>query len=315
MRKTCIGPCHDLSDGIGQVRGHELINGHAAVRDRFGELIDDRHRWGDQRFVAGAIEDHPAAALAEKGEDDRHPVTHVPLILGQGALVDVHHRRVEGQDVLLGDRAFAGRLAIGNDDLQEVRHVAAMGRQTGEPRGQECKASATIDPAKPVWPASSRVLLRHVVPFSSCDKRSLFGETSNRGGEDVPEFHRQTSNPYHAEHECEAPKEEPDQGQTRRMKEPSCRVAFARSQGPSTFISGGMTTHWVRDTLSMLEISIDKRHSQEAQVWPDEQGEHHDGGIEPEQAPSSRFSTREEARPPAPSPARRTRHRNRTARS
>ncbi len=118
--------------GIGQVRSHELINGHAAVRYRFRELIDDGHRRGDERFVARAIENHSAAALAEKGQDDRHPITHVPLILRQGPFVDVHHRRVEGQDVLLGDRALAGRLAIGNDDLQKVGHIAAAHRQTRE---------------------------------------------------------------------------------------------------------------------------------------------------------------------------------------
>ena len=99
---------------VGQVRGHELINGHAAVGDRLGELVDDGHRLGDERFVAGAIQDHPAAGLAEKGEDDRHPVAHVPLVLRQRSLVDVHHRRVEGKDVLLGDGEIAGRLAIGD---------------------------------------------------------------------------------------------------------------------------------------------------------------------------------------------------------
>ena len=130
-----------LVRGVGQVRGHELINGHAAVGDRFGELIDDGHRLGDQRFVAGAIEDHPAAALAEKGEDDRHPLAHVPLVLGQRALVNVHHGRVEDQDVLLGDRAFAGRLAVGNDDAQEFRHVAAVRRQAGESHAQEREAA------------------------------------------------------------------------------------------------------------------------------------------------------------------------------
>ena len=33
--------------------------------------------------------------------------------------------------------------------------------------------------------------------------------------------------------------------------------AFALSQGPSAFISGGMTTHWQVATLSVLAINID----------------------------------------------------------
>ena len=61
VRYACIGPCHDRSDGLGQVGGHDLIDGHAAVADRLGELVDDRDRLRDQGFVAGAVEDHPAA--------------------------------------------------------------------------------------------------------------------------------------------------------------------------------------------------------------------------------------------------------------
>ena len=43
---------------IRQVRGHDLVNGHGAVADRLGELVDDRHRGRDLGGVAGAIQDH-----------------------------------------------------------------------------------------------------------------------------------------------------------------------------------------------------------------------------------------------------------------
>ncbi len=154
-----------LVGGVAEVRGHNLINGHAAVRNRFGKLIDDGHRRGDRRFLPGAIEDHPAAALAEKGQDDRHSVTHVPLVLGQRALVDVHHRRVERQHVLLGDRALSGRLAFGNNDFQEIRYVAAVRRQTGENNDEECQAEATID--------------------ARCPSRNALGELVHSHGNDI----------------------------------------------------------------------------------------------------------------------------------
>ena len=82
--------------------------------------------------MAGAIENHLAAGLAEKGEDDRYANTHVLLVLRQRAFVDIHHRGVEGQYVFLGDRALACRFAVGTDHAHEFGNVVAVHRQSGD---------------------------------------------------------------------------------------------------------------------------------------------------------------------------------------
>ena len=120
--------------------------------------------------------------------------------------------------------------------------LAAVSRRTGEPHAQEREASATINPGEPVWPASSGLLLRHVVHFSLLHKHSYrkdfrASEDSEVQGERLLPGHR-------AKQDHEAPEEKPDQDQARRSKEPCSSAAFACSQGPSAFVSGGITTHW-----------------------------------------------------------------------
>jgi hypothetical protein len=72
------------------------------------------------------VQDHLPPLPGEERQDEGHPIAHVLLELLQRLVIEPHHRRVQGEDGLLGDHTRARRPLIGNDDAQEFRDRPAV---------------------------------------------------------------------------------------------------------------------------------------------------------------------------------------------
>jgi len=102
------------------------------VTDGFEQLVDDRHRRRVERLLARAIEDEAAAGAGEQAEDDRMLRQNGLLEFLPGIAVELEHRGVELQDVLVGD--FTAARLRGADDGLEVGRQLGGARRRGELR-------------------------------------------------------------------------------------------------------------------------------------------------------------------------------------
>ncbi len=93
-----------LIGGIVDIRGDHLAHRHGAVPDRLQQLIDDRHLRRVERRHAGPVQDEASARAREQAENDGMLAQDVALKDLGGIAVELEHRAVERQDVVVGDR-------------------------------------------------------------------------------------------------------------------------------------------------------------------------------------------------------------------